>query len=287
MKKILIHLEADAQASVFDQITAYDSGVDNILAYSRVQPQEVRPLVHGAIFTRGGDDLKNTAVFIGGTEVAAAEQLMKEAQAAFFGDMRVSVMFDANGSNTTAAAMVRKIAAGRELRGQKALVLAGTGPVGIRAAVLLAKEGCEVLLSSRRLERAGEVCERIAANYGCQVTPAEIAGERDLRQLLAGGVTIAACCGAAGVQLLPENVLAEATELKIVADINAVPPLGAATMKVGDNGKDRGGKICYGAIAIGNLKMKIHHRAVANLFTANHLVYDFEEIYALAKEFEA
>lgn len=33
MKKLLIHLEADVQASTFDQITAYDAGVDHVLAH--------------------------------------------------------------------------------------------------------------------------------------------------------------------------------------------------------------------------------------------------------------
>jgi len=41
MKKILVHLEADAQASVFDQITAYDAGVDQVMAYGGVRLDEV------------------------------------------------------------------------------------------------------------------------------------------------------------------------------------------------------------------------------------------------------
>jgi hypothetical protein len=46
----------------------------------------------------------------------------------------------------------------------------------------------------------------------------------------------------------------------------------------------RGDIVCYGALGVGGTKMKIHKAALAKLFTANNLVFDAEEIYALAKE---
>jgi NAD(P)-dependent dehydrogenase (short-subunit alcohol dehydrogenase family) len=65
--------------------------------------------------------------------------------------MRVSVMLDANGSNTTAVAAVARMAkVVGDLAGKRAVVTAGTGPVGMRAAGLLAKAGAEVTLTSRR-----------------------------------------------------------------------------------------------------------------------------------------
>ncbi|KUO65957.1 MAG: hypothetical protein APF84_01475 [Gracilibacter sp. BRH_c7a] len=286
MKKILIHLEADSKASVFDQITAYDAGVDQVIPYGGVELEEVTNLVYGAMFTRGGDNLKNSAIFIGGTNVPTAEKLMQKILATFFGDVRVSVMFDANGSNTTAAALVRKIAYGRDLKGKKAVVLAGTGPVGIRAAILLAKEGCEVFLSSRILARAEEVCKHIQENNKVTITPVQIAGEKDVQEILDRGINIAACCGTPGVQLLDQKVWAAASSLEIIADINAVYPLGVEGMKVTDNAKEREGKILYGAIAIGNLKMKIHRSAVHNLFESNNKVLDFVEIYKIAAQME-
>jgi hypothetical protein len=288
MKKILIHLETDAQASVFDQITAYDAGVDQVLAYGGVRLEEVTNLVYGAMFTRGGEDLSHTAIFIGGTHVPTAEALLKKVQDTFFGDVRVSVMFDANGSNTTAAALVHKIAYGRALQGKRALVLAGTGPVGIRTAILLAREGCEVILSSRQLARAQEVGEHILKNHGIKVTPVEISDIKDGGKILLDqGINIAACCGAPGVQMLDQKTWSAASSLEIIADINAVAPLGAAGIKVTDNGREREGKIIYGAIAIGNLKMKIHRGAIQTLFESNKLVLDFGSIYELAKKLEA
>ena len=71
----------------------------------------------------------------------------------FFGPFRVSVMLDSNGSNTTAAAGVALLAKAKKLKGKKAVVLAGTGPVGMRAAALLGKEGAEVTITSRTKEQ--------------------------------------------------------------------------------------------------------------------------------------
>ena len=81
MKKLLLQLDSDKFASVFDAITAYDAGVDHVLQYGGVTPDDVRDLVYGAMFTRGGDDLKNSAVFIGGSDVATGEAMLKAATA--------------------------------------------------------------------------------------------------------------------------------------------------------------------------------------------------------------
>jgi len=128
--KILIQLDSDPHASVFDAVVAIDSGVDRLLPYSSVNPSNVRELVHGAMFTRGPQDLQNTAIFIGGSSVKAGEELLGHVKSAFFGPMRVSVLLDANGANTTAAAAVLAAAKHVDLRGATATVLGGTGPVG-------------------------------------------------------------------------------------------------------------------------------------------------------------
>ena len=114
-RKILIQLDGDPQPSVFDRVVAIDAGADEVFSYGGVRPEQVRDLVHGAIFTRGPKDLHRTALFVGGSDVAAGERLLAEAVKAMlpqFG-LRVSALLDANGANTTAAAAVR--AAGRHL----------------------------------------------------------------------------------------------------------------------------------------------------------------------------
>ncbi len=45
--------------------------------------ESVRDLVYGAIFTRGAGDLSRTAIFIGGSDAAAAEALLEAVQETF------------------------------------------------------------------------------------------------------------------------------------------------------------------------------------------------------------
>ena len=65
-RKILIQLDTDPHASVFDRVVAIDAGAEEIFSYAGVKSEHVQGLVHGAIFTRGPKDLKSTAIFVGG-----------------------------------------------------------------------------------------------------------------------------------------------------------------------------------------------------------------------------
>jgi hypothetical protein len=285
MKKLLLHFENDPQPSSFDQVAAYDSGVDHILAYGGITPENVQTQVYGAIFTRGGTDLKNTAIFIGGSEVVAAEEIFEKVQSTFFGPVRVSVMFDANGSNTTAAAAVAKImSAVKEVSGKKAVVLAGTGPVGIRAAMLLTSEGFRTYISSRKLARSQDACERMKKRFGVEVYPLEVTDDASCHTALEGA-SVVLCAGKLGVELVKKEVWSSNPTLEVIADVNAVKPTGAEGIKVGDDGTDRSGKTIFGAIGIGNTKIKVQHEAVASLFERNDLVLDFKEIYQIALRF--
>ncbi len=283
MEKILLQLDSDKFASSFDTIAAYDGGADRVLQYGGVTPEDVRDLVYGAIFTRGPEELKNSAVFIGGSDVATGEQMLKEVQESFLGPLKVSVMLDANGCNTTATAAVAKILSAAELEGEKVVVLAGTGPVGLRAAALFAQEGASVTLTSRSQERADEAAASIEERFGVQVSGAAAADEESTRAVLEGASAVL-CAGAAGVQLLPESIWVEHPTLRVLGDVNAVPPLGIEGIKVHWKGKEKHGKRIFGAIGIGDFKMKIHHASIARLFEQNDLVLDAEEVYATAKE---
>src|SRR6187200_1638254 len=137
LSRILVCLDSDPQPSVFDGVVAVDAGVDHLFRHGGVKADGVRDLVYGAMFTRGPADLKNTAVFIGGSDVEAGEELLAAAKACFFGPMRVSLMLDSNGANTTAAAAVLSAGKHVPLAGATCAVLAGTGAVGQRVVRLL------------------------------------------------------------------------------------------------------------------------------------------------------
>ena len=94
MKKVLLQLDTDEHPSPFDAIVAHDAGVDVLLPHGGVKPDDVRGLVQDAFFTRGMDDLKTMAVWVGGKRVSAGEELFGAVQKAFFGPFRVSVMLD-------------------------------------------------------------------------------------------------------------------------------------------------------------------------------------------------
>ena len=283
MKKILLQLDSDKHPSVFDTITAYDAGADHVLALGNVAVEDVRDLVYGAMFTRGGEDLRNSAVFIGGSDVPTGEAMLEAATGAFFGPVRVSVMMDSNGCNTTAASAVAKIVGAADVKGKKAVVLAGTGPVGMRAAAFLAQEGCQTFLTSRRLERAQKAAAQIKERFGVEVTPLAVSDETTTRQALEGAAVVLTT-GKAGVQLVSEALWTTHPTLRVLADVNAVPPLGIGGIKPHWDGKEKHGKIIFGAFGIGDLKMKVHGACVARLFESNELVLDAEEIFAIARE---
>src|SRR5262249_31136632 len=164
-----------------------------------------RDLVHGAIFTRGAKDLKNTAIFIGGSDVAAGEQLLEEVRKHLLPDYRlqVSVLLDSSGANTTAAAAVRAAAPHLGLAKTAALVLGGTGPVGQRVALLLAQRGAHVRIGSRQRERASVVCDRIQRTVpSAKLEPVSTASSEDLKNVVDRSLVVAA--GAAGAVLLPQ-----------------------------------------------------------------------------------
>jgi glutamyl-tRNA reductase len=163
-----------------------------------------------------------------------------------------------------------------------ALVLGGTGPVGQRVARLLARQGADVRIGSRSIDRARAVCAAIRAKLpDARVEAVGATNSTDGRKNLEGRDLIIAA-GAAGAMLLPAKLRVEATDLHLMIDLNAVPPAGIEGVAVTDKAATRDGVLCYGAIGVGDTKMKIHRAAIAQLFENSNAVLDAEEIYDLA-----
>jgi methylenetetrahydrofolate/methylenetetrahydromethanopterin dehydrogenase (NADP+) len=283
VQKLLLQLDSAPHPSVFDRVVAFDAGADHVLSYGGVTPDAVRDLVHGAIFTRGPRDLHHTAIFIGGPDVAAGERLFAAAQKAFFGPMRVSVMLDANGSNTTAVAAVMRAADTiGDLRDVRAVVIAGSGPVGTRAAGLLAQSGADVLVTSRRAE-SGALAARISARFGGRVEDTVLASGSDAARVL-DGAELVINAGPAGVRLVPLAAWSGRSGLRVLIDLNAVPPLGIEGVEPVDKATERNGARVFGALGVGGLKMKTHKACIARLFERNDLLLDAEEIAQIARE---
>jgi len=282
MKKLLYQFDTDALPSVFDNVVGYDGGADHVSAYGAITADSVGGLVEGAIFTRALKNKKHTAIFIGGGNMPAGEAVLAAVRKKFFAQFRVSVMFDSNGCNTTASAAVAWLAHGRSLAGKRAVVLAGTGPVGQRAAALLAHEGASVAITGRKREVVQAACERIHARFGIVVDAIEAPTLAE-RGAAIDGAHIVLATGAAGVALLDAKQWQDSPALELLADANASPPAGIDGVSASDRGASKHGKILFGALGFGALKLTLQRACVSRLFEQNDLLLDAEEIYALAK----
>jgi hypothetical protein len=283
MKKLLFQFDTDTHPSVFDTVVAYDGGADQVIGYGGLTPANIKSLVEGTIFTRAPKDKKNTAIFVGGSDMVAGQELFVAVQKHFFPGFQVSVMLDSNGSNTTAAAAVAKLATSGKIAGKKAVVLAGTGPVGQRAAVMLAQEGANVCLTSRSFARAEQACNTMYQRFGVKLTPVA-ADDYESRAEAIKEAQIVLATGAAGVELLKPEHWQNNSNIELMADANATPPLGIGGTDMMDKGLERHGKIVWGAIGFGTLKLALHRACIAKLFEDNKQVFDAELIFKLAKE---
>ena len=286
MRNILLQLDTSPQPSVFDRIVAYDAGADEVLSYGGVTADTVRELVHGAIFTRGPKDLHHTAIFIGGTDMEAGDRVLAAVRKSFFGPLRVSVMLDSNGANTTAVAAVGKLQQQTgDVRGRQAFVT-GAGPVGIRGGTLLARLGAEVTITSPWTEQRARAVDTIRERSGASARGLTLSDSSQAAAALAG-VELLLNAGPAGTLVVPRKAWTSGQTLRAAADLNAVPPLGIEGIEVMDDGVNREGILTFGAIAIGNLKMKIHKACIARLFEQNDLVLDVETIADIGRELAA
>ncbi len=301
MKKILIQLDSDRFASTFDCIVAYDAGADVVQSYGGVTPPDIRNLVLSAFFTRGIPDLKNIAVWVGGSDMDVGEQILEEARRTFFGPFKVSLMIDSNGCNTTASTAVAKLAKQTELHGKSVLVI-GPGPVGIRVAVLLAGEGCIVQLASipadllrerfdpelakRTLSSGRKAAETFRINpsisMGGDIQVEDVA-ESFIMDSLLNQAEIVISAGPTGLSILPLSSWSTRPNLKWLVDFNLTEPLGIEGIKPGDDFAEYDGKRALGALAIGNPKMAVHKACIAKLFERNDLVLDTQGVYSIAK----
>jgi len=283
MKKLLFQFDTDTHPSSFDTVVAYDGGADHVIPHGGLTPDNISSLVEGTIFTRAPKEKKNTAIFVGGSNIVAGQELFIAVQKYFFSGFQVSVMLDSNGSNTTAASAVAKIATSTSLSGKKVVILGGTGPVGQRAGAMFAQEGAEVSITSRHIFGAEEACFAMKERFGVELSPIE-AADSDARGDAIKDANIVFATGAAGIELLKPEHWENNSNIEVIADANATPPLGIGGTNMLDKGIDRHGKVIWGAIGFGPLKLKLHRACIGKLFEQNDLILDAESIFKLAKE---
>jgi NAD(P)-dependent dehydrogenase (short-subunit alcohol dehydrogenase family) len=173
-----------------------------------------------------------------------------------------------------------------DVRGKRAVILAGTGPVGQRAAGLLAKGGARVTITSRKPEQGDRARRSIQERFGVQVDVVVMPDASHAAQVLEGA-NILLNAGAAGVMMVPKDAWANRPGLEVAVDLNAVPPLGIEGVELNDAGVVRHGVKVFGAFGVGNFKTKLHKACVGKLFERNDLVFDAEAIADVARQMVA
>jgi methylene-tetrahydromethanopterin dehydrogenase len=92
--------------------------------------------------------------------------------------------------------------------------------------------------------------------------------------------------GAAGTTLLPLSVLKEyGQKCRVVADINAIPPLGVEGLKSEGDGEEILPNVFgIGALIIGKLKLKVETDLIKRAAEEPKGVFDYKIAYEIAKK---
>ncbi len=296
-KNTIIHMiDPTANVSPFDINMAVDAGYDVVLPYSNVELWQVNGLVQDAIFSREPEGVKKTAVFIGGRDIGLAKQMLDAAKKAMVPPFEISVMADPSGAYTTAAALVAcverelKDKHGMELKDSKGVIFGGTGPVGIATGVIASLAGADItLVDHQSVENAQSVANEYNASCDCYMKGTIGASDADKAYLLANA-DIAFCTAKAGVEVLNDRVLGDAKVLKVIGDVNAVPPLGVRGLDLQDFGAPlthavaAEGAVGIGALAIGHIKYRTQQTLLKLLLETDKPVFiDFREAFNTAR----
>jgi methylene-tetrahydromethanopterin dehydrogenase len=279
--------------SPFDVNMALDAGFAAVAPYTGVELREVAGLVQDAIFSRGPKDAKRTGVFIGGRDAILALDMLETARKAMFPPFQISVFADPAGSFTTAAAMVACVEAKLKklhkegLKNQRVVVFGATGIVGFAAGVIAGREGAKVTLAgydgtARVAKRAAEAKERFKIELDCADASSDA-----LKNDLMKQAEVVLCAGRAGTQVLSRSQIGAAKTLKVVADVNAVPPAGVEGVGVSDDGAkmENTGVLAIGALAVGNVKYQVERAMFERMRTAEKPQYlDFTHAFQEARD---
>ena len=292
-KPFLLHMiTPEKNISPFDANMAFDAGWNSVIPYTNIGMDEIQGIVQDTIFSRSPSALKRTGIFIGGRDTHTAMDMIDEAKKHMVPPFEVPVFADPSGAFTTAAGMVAitekalKDKFSEKFTGKKIVILGGTGPVGVASAVISAKAGNSVLLVGRSLEKAESIAKICNEKYGSKsVTGAVDSNKKSF--LIDADIVFNT--GAAGIQLMDDELIKNAVNQKICADVNAVPPAGISGIDAMDNvvpmKNSNSGCFGIGALAIGNIKYKSQHDCLKLMYSCDKPVYlHFEQAFEFVQK---
>lgn len=297
-KRSILHMfDPMPNNSPFDINMAMDAGFDVLMPYSNVKLDSVHGLTQDAIFSRGPSGVKRTAIFIGGRDIGLAIDMLDSTEQAMVPPFVISVLADPSGAFTTAAALVACVEKelrqkhNKKLKDCKAVVFGGTGAVGITTGVIASLAGVDTaLVDHLSIDTSNDIAKAYNRRFGCKLTGA-VAGSDAAKAELASDADIIFCTAKAGVQVINAAVLKEARQLKVAADINAVPPLGIEGIKRSHFGEqlihavNAPGAVGIGALAVGNIKYQLQNKLLKLLLETDQPLYlDFRDAFCRARE---
>lgn len=297
MEKVsILHLLTTAKnASPFDVNMAFDSGFENIVPYANVQLTEVAGLTQDVIFSRSPSGVKRTGIFIGGRDIDVAMEMLTASKKSMFGPFTCSLFADPSGAFTTSGAMIAKVQFhlkkqfDEEIAGKNISVFGATGPVGGCVSIIAAQNGANVTLVAHT-ENSKKEAEEKALSWNKKYDinlKVILGGTEEAKNEILATTDIILCAAAAGIQVLTAQNLAHAKQLRVVADVNAVAPVGVEGVGVSDDGviiKDTK-SFGIGALAIGQLKYGVQHSMLKTMLSAEKpQVLDFMSAFELAKK---
>jgi methylene-tetrahydromethanopterin dehydrogenase len=218
--------------------------------------------------------------------------MLGTARKAMVPPFEVSVFADPSGAFTTAAGMMAKVEHhlkkqfGLELAGRKVSIFGATGPVGGCTAVIAAKYGAQVrMVAHRAVSDVQEKADSYKQRYGVDLECVDGSTEA-LKNDIIQDTEIVLCCAAAGVQVISHKQIETSKLLKIVADVNAIPPLGAEGVDMMADGVLIHGTTAFGigALCIGNVKYNAQLNLLKLMLESNEKHYlDFLSAFEIAR----
>lgn len=283
--------------SPFDLNMAADAGFDVLLPYANVKLEEVNGLVQDAIFSRGPSGVKRTGIFIGGRDIRLAMDMLAAAKKAMVPPFVISVFADPSGAFTTAAALVASVEKqlrekhDLELKERRTVVFGGTGPVGLATGVISSLAGAHTtIVDHLSIDAALLKADEYNRLCGSNLHGTYASSDADKARLISHAELVF-CTAKAGVEVLNADVLSDAVQLKVVGDVNAVPPLGIEGVKRTDNGSplrfaiNSPNAVGIGALSVGNIKYQLQNRLLALILETEEPVYlDFRDAFQKARE---
>jgi methylene-tetrahydromethanopterin dehydrogenase len=277
--------------SPFDVNMAHDAGFDAVIPYAGITVDEIPALVQDVIFSRSPENGARTGIFLGGRDAFVALDMLAEARQAMLPPFEVSVFADPSGAFTTAAAMVavvdRHLHATGGISGKRVAIFGAKGIVGGIAGVIAAQAGAQVtLVGHDGIANVQRRADDFRGRFKVDCQPVDGSTEA-ARVAILKTADVALCAARAGVRVLTLDNLGAAAGLKVVADVNAVPPSGCEGLELTNGGDPIAGTDIagIGALAIGNVKFQVQHQLLQAMRSSPQRLYlDHADAFRIAQK---